>query len=175
MNARRARALRLGWVFAACAAAAFGLSAAPGACTRHADIRDEPDAGGIDPNPELDAGDIPGLDSGLGTDAYTACAERPIGDCQGTNDFPCDFTTWANSTAASCQVETSCVTNGWLEVKMGADGCVVEIGMTQPNDEIVACLLEEFGAVRCPCGEREITYFFGQGNQGLCPDAGPPG
>jgi hypothetical protein len=72
-------------------------------------------------------------------------------------------------------VETSCATNGWLEVKMGADGCVVEIGMTEPNDEIVACLLEEFGAVRCPCGAGEITYFFGLSNQGVCPDGGPPG
>jgi hypothetical protein len=170
MKACRARLL-----LSACAAAALVLGAGLGACARHADIRDEPDAGGIDPGPHLDAGDIPVLDSGLGTDAYPACAERPVGDCQGSNDFPCDFASWVNSTAAACQQATGCQTNGWLEVEMGSDGCVVEIAMDEPNDEIVACLLAEFGSVRCPCDARQITYFFGQGNQGVCPDAGPPG
>jgi hypothetical protein len=74
--------------------------------------------------------------------------------------------------AIFCQATTGCKTNGWLAVKLGADGCVLEIGMDQPNDDIVGCLLSEFGAVRCPCGALELEYFFGYANMG-CPDAGP--
>lgn len=166
---RAARAL------AVCAAAALGASAQLGACDRHADIRDEPDTGVIKPQPQLDAGDIPELDSGLESDAYPSCADRPEGDCRGTNDFVCDFAPWATRTASSCQQSTGCKTNGWLEVKMGADGCVVEIGMDQPNDDIVACLLAEFGAVRCPCSEGTITHFFGLANDGECEEPGPSG
>jgi hypothetical protein len=169
-----ARSVRL---FLACAAVALGAHAAGalGACSRHADIRDEPDVGTIDPNPDLDAGDIPDLDSGLASDAYPTCADRPQGDCYGSVDFPCDFVSWMNQTAASCQLATGCKTNGWLEVTMGADGCVAAIGMDQPNDEMVACLLAEFGSVQCPCGEIQGTYFFGLDNMGgVCQDGGPP-
>ncbi|WP_234022492.1 hypothetical protein [Sorangium cellulosum] len=77
-------------------------------------------------------------------------------------------------TAARCQEETGCKTNGWLEVGMDDDGCVVEIGMDEPNDEIVACLVAEFGAVRCPCTAGRTIYFFGLGNAGVCPDDRPP-
>jgi hypothetical protein len=138
------------------------------ACVRHADVRDEPDADLLGKDPQLDAGDIPELDSGIGGDAFPQCGDRPIGDCQGTNDFPCAFDTWVTSTAASCQEATGCATNGWLEVKMGADGCVNSIGMDQPNAEIVACLTGELGSVRCPCIAGEATYFFGYGNAGAC-------
>lgn len=161
--------------YAACAAAALAGGLELGACERHADIRDEPEAGVIKPQPQIDAGDIPELDSGLATDAYPTCAERPEGDCRGTNDFLCDFANWATSTAETCQRSTGCKTNGWVEVKMGADGCVVELGMTEPNDEMVACLLAEFGSKRCPCGEEKITYFFGYGNDGVCEEPGPSG
>jgi hypothetical protein len=135
---------------------------------RHADIRDEPDAAIITPDPVLDAGDIPVLDSGLGTDAFPPCGERPLGECYGTLDFPCGMEGWVIKTAEACQEATSCATNGWLEVKMGADGCVQAIGMDQPNDAIVACILAEMGTVQCPCSITESTYFFGFGNDGVC-------
>ena len=53
----------------ASALAALASSAALVACERSADIRDEPDSSTIDPTPQLDAGAIPILDSGLGSDA----------------------------------------------------------------------------------------------------------
>jgi hypothetical protein len=143
------------------------------ACERHADIRDEPDASLIvKPMPEIDAGDIPELDSGLVTDAYPLCGDRSVSNCRGPVDFPCAFQAWVNSTAADCQEATSCKTNGFLEVKLGADGCVVEIGMDQPNDDIVACIVSEFGSQRCLCGEDTAMYFFGYTNMGAC--YGPP-
>jgi hypothetical protein len=153
----------------ACVVAALPTSALLVACERYADIRDEPDASTIDPVPQLDSGDVPALDSGLGTDAYPSCGDRSGGKCQGPADFPCNFSGWVTSTAASCQTATGCKTNGFLKVTLGADGCVTELGMEQPNDAIVACLLAELGSVRCPCQEAEVTHFFGATNTGPCP------
>ncbi|MDI1475981.1 hypothetical protein [Polyangium sp. y55x31] len=149
-------------------AAALGALAAPLACTRHADIRDEPDGSILDRPPEFDAGGIPELDSGLGTDAHPACADRPTGECVGSNDFLCGLEDWVLATAKACQEASGCKTNGWLEVKMGHGGCVEAIGMEEPNDEVVACLVAEMGAVKCPCGEGITTYYFGAGNVGPC-------
>ncbi|UQA59704.1 hypothetical protein [Polyangium aurulentum] len=139
------------------------------ACSRHADIRDEQDGAPLEIPPNFDAGGIPELDSGLGSDAYPLCNDRPIGACVGSNDFLCGFDKWFASVAASCQTSTGCKTNGWLEVKMAEDGCVNYIGMEEPNDEIVACLVAEFGAVRCPCSTVAGSYYFGEDNMGTCP------
>jgi hypothetical protein len=156
-------------LFVCGAAAAMSAGAAFSACARHADIRDEPDGSSLDRPPTVEAGGIPVVDSGLETDAFAACSERPVGDCVGTNDFPCAFEGWAIDTAKSCQAATSCKTNGWIEVAMGPEGCVTEIRMDQPNDDILACLVAEFGAVRCPCPAVETSHYFGTGNAGTCP------
>lgn len=157
---------------------AFGIAVVVGAsCSRQADIVDEPDVS-VKPPTVLDKPDveIPPLDSGLAGDAFQSCDDRPTGLCVGPNDFPCSFAQWALDVARTCQRETSCKTNGWLEVHMDASGCVDEIGMDQPNQEIVDCLLAEYGAVQCPCGEDDVAYFFGLGNNGVCPDvSGPSG
>ena len=145
------------------------------ACERHAHLVDAPDAASLAPQPTLEAGPIPALDSGLGSDAYAACADRRTEDCQGPNDFPCGFDDWIFETAESCQTTTGCKTNGWLEVKLSADGCVVEIGMDQPNDAILSCLLTELGATRCPCSVSSTRYYFGSTNTGPCRDGGPLG
>lgn len=134
------------------------------ACSRHADLLDEADAGAIETEPTLDAGDIPTLETDLGTDAFPPCSERPLGGCAGPVDFPCAFSSWAESTATACQESTGCQTNGWLEVVMGPDGCVSSIGMTEADDPIVECLVEAFGSVRCPCPASEMTHFFGIAN-----------
>ena len=42
--------------------------------------------------------------------------------------------------------------------------------MDQPSDDMVACLVTEFGSVRCPCGAGSIEYLFGYSNTGVCPD-----
>ena len=149
-------------------AVALGATAVPLACTRHADLRDEPDSSILDRPPEFDAGGIPELDSGLGSDAHPLCAERPTGECVGSNDFPCGFEDWVLATAKECQTASGCKTNGWLEVKMGPSGCVEGIGMEEPNNEVVACLVAEMGAVKCPCGEGISKYYFGSGNVGAC-------
>lgn len=153
----------------AAAPAAFFIWLELGACVRHADIRDEPDGSVIGVGPELDSGDIPELDSGLGTDAFPPCSERPLGACYGTLDFPCGFEGWTIKLAEGCFKQTGCETNGWVEVKMGGDGCVQSIGMDQPNDAIVACMLTELGTVQCPCMGGEIKHFFGLANTGPCP------
>jgi hypothetical protein len=138
------------------------------ACTRSANIYDDPDAG-FTPDPIPDAGDIPELDAGLDSDAYPACADRPEAPgCVGPVDFPCNFDSWVTATAERCQMETSCQTNGWLEVTMGRDGCVSTIGLTEPNDPMVTCLLAEFADAKCPCSGGSSQYFFGLENSGSC-------
>lgn len=137
-------------------------------CERHADIRDERDDTPIDDSPIIEAGPIPVVDSGLESDAYLSCPDRPVGDCVGSNDFLCGFEKWMLATAKKCQTITGCNTNGWLEVKMANNGCVSEIRMDKPNDEMIACLVGEFGAVRCPCAEIEGSYYFGNMNTGIC-------
>jgi hypothetical protein len=162
MNERWVFAILSG-IFASCLAFAFSAG-----CERQADIRDERDDTLFDKPPELEAGPIPVVDSGVETDAYQACGDRPIGDCVGSNDFMCGFEKWMIATSKNCQTKTGCKTNGWVEVAMAGNGCVSEIRMDKPNDEMVACLVAEFGAVRCPCGKIEGSYYFGNTNSGVC-------
>jgi len=138
-------------------------------CVRTADIIDEPDAFVGPSTPTLEAGVTPIVDSGLGTDAFPPCSERPIGGCQGPVDFPCAFSTWVSVTAAKCQKLSMCTTNGWLRVSLGAEGCVDAIGMDRPNEAAIKCFAAEFGPYRCPCRTSETTYFFGLANT---PDSG---
>jgi hypothetical protein len=165
---------RRGWTSAllVAGAAALGARAPQAARVRHADIVDEPDSSLFHQPPTLDAGEIPELDSGLGSDAFPACADRPGSNCFGTVDFPCGFETWVASTASRCQKETGCKTNGWLDVTLDTSGCVTAIAMDQPNDDVVACLLAELGTSSCTCDESFVSYFFGSSNMGPCADAG---
>jgi hypothetical protein len=149
--------------------ASFLVFAFSEGCERYADIRDERDDTPLDNSPALEAGVIPVVDSGLEGDAYPMCPDRPVGDCVGSNDFPCGFEKWMTAAAKNCQTTTSCKTNGWLEVKMAGNGCVSEIRMDKPNDEMISCLVAEFGAVRCPCAEIQGSYYFGNTNTGVCP------
>lgn len=140
------------------------------ACSRHADLREDslpPQT--LDPTPEVDA-DVPTLDADLRLDAQPVCEERPKGDCVGSNDFLCAFSEWGIEIAKQCQLDTGCKTNGSIELTMGAEGCVTSIGMDEPDDEMVACVLEQVTPYRCPCIEEEtILYYFGVGNDG-CPE-----
>jgi hypothetical protein len=159
-------------VFAAGAAivALFAWQLAAG-CSRRTEIAAQNEGGGDLVQPPIDAGDIPEVDAGLGE--YPACAERPVGSCQGPVDFPCAFAEWVENTAARCQEETGCVTNGWLEVTMDDDGCVTAIGMDQPNDAVLECLAAELGAKSCPCGAVTATYLFGFDNDGCGSECTP--
>lgn len=137
------------------------------ACTREAEIADDPvDGIGMTPTTPLDDGTRIDLGAGFGSDAFPACETRAEGDCRGVNDFPCDFPRWVEETGVECQNATGCVTNGWLEVHMNADGCVESASMSEPNDAFRECVIEAFGSLRCPCGEDTISTFLGIGNHG---------
>jgi hypothetical protein len=105
------------------------------------EVYDEPDVR-VDPDPpvrEPDGG-IPDLeDTGLDNPDFLACAERPLRDCTGANDFPCGFEPWVERSAERCQLLTGCRTDDWLSVTMNDDGCVSAIGMTEPKKAFVAC------------------------------------
>lgn len=149
------------------AAAAFGLIAgasAFGACSRQQNLVDEPDSGStVTALPSCDGG-IPEVpDSGIASDELVACGDRPLGDCQGSNDFPCEFESWFQKVVTACQDRAVCPAKGCVEATMGSDGCVNGVGMTEPDPEFVACMVEQFGAYRCPCGMTSARRFVGLG------------
>ncbi len=153
-------------------ATTLALAASLGACDRAVDLRDEPRTF---PQPSTPGSkDVKLVDTDLGTSAHAECAERPLGECVGPSDFPCAFDGWIQASAESCQLETDCRTNGTLVVRMDEGGCVSALLMDQPNDEVVACLVEKLGDVRCPCAATEASYYFGIGNVG-CGQEPPPG
>lgn len=150
---------------------ALALALALLGCSRQGELFDRPDAS-LDANPTFDAS-IPVVeDSGIDDPSLLACRERPTGDCQGANDFPCSFEPWVYEVAAACQEETDCHTNDWVEVRTGADGCVSEIRMVEPQADYIACLVETFGRYACPCQEAAGAYFLGLGNDGCEPPCG---
>ena len=154
--------------------AVFVLGASLPDCSRHADIVDEPDSGtDLGPNAPQPDGGIPIVEgSGLDDPSLDACADRPENvACRGANDFPCDFSAWVPVLAEECQTETGCVTDGWVELELGDDGCASAIYMDQPNPDYVACLVETLGAYRCPCAAMSFNYFLGIGNDGC--ETGP--
>lgn len=159
------------WLRAASLLAA-GL-AVPFACTRRADLPEPPEAVTVPTASAPEAGDVVTLETSLGGDAHAACAQRPEGDCRGPIDFTCQLEPWVRDVADECQRATGCETNGWLEVTMGDDGCVVEIGMDQPDEDFAACVADAMGAARCPCGAATTRYWLGEGHAGSCPDSGP--
>ncbi len=149
----------------------LALIVALGACSRHADIKDEPDAGtDLGPMVTPDAG-IPLVeDAGLDDPTLVACLERPEnGACRGANDFPCDFARWVPELAQQCQMATGCVTSGWVQIDLGDDGCAAAVHMDQPTDVYLECLITELGKYRCPCAATSFSEFLGIANDG-CPE-----
>ena len=67
-----------------------------------------------------EAGDIPTLDSGVGSDAFTPCADRTGSFCRSPVDFPCDFEQWVPIVANKCQHATGCMTNSWSAREVGS-------------------------------------------------------
>jgi hypothetical protein len=135
------------------------------ACSRRSELFDRPDASVGGPS-SLDAS-IPEVeDSGIDDPSLPACGERPTGNCQGANDFPCSFEPWMYEVAVQCQTETGCHADDWVEVRTGDDGCVSAIHMTVPEPDYIACLVETFGHFSCPCEATGAAYFLGLGNDG---------
>jgi len=152
-------------------ALSLALALALAGCSRRGELFDRPDAS-LDASPTVDAS-IPVVeDSGIDDPSLPACRERPTGDCQGANDFPCSFEPWMYEVAAACQEATDCRTNDWVEVRTGPDGCVSEIRMVEPRADYIACLVETFGSYACPCQETAAAYFLGLGNDGCEPPCG---
>jgi hypothetical protein len=164
-NARPERARALTVVVAGTLVAA--ASALGGACSRRQNLVDEPDSGSsVRTPPSCDGGVPEVVDSGILSEELTACPERPIGNCQGSNDFPCEFEFWFGEVVAACQERIDCPAAGCVEAEMGEDGCVSSLNMTEPDPAFVACLIENFGAYRCPCGTTSARRFLGVTNTG---------
>jgi hypothetical protein len=163
MNSRSTLGKRILLVFA-WFVAAHGLGSA---CSRRADIRDEHDPVLVTKPPPTDDGILKPVDVELGPPGFAACEERSDIACYGDLDFPCNFDGWAAKVVNQCQQETGCVTNGDVEVSLGAEGCVSGLAMTQPNDAFVACLVTAFGDARCPCDAMPtFEVFLGLANDG---------
>ena len=127
-------------------------SALGNACSREQNLVDEPDSGSNVPGPRACDGGIPEVDSGVASVELTPCAERPLGDCEGANDFPCEFDPWFQSVVESCQAQSDCHAAGCVEAHVGENGCVESLHMTEPQSALIECLVETLGAYRCPCG-----------------------
>lgn len=152
------RRLRLG--------AALWLLAAL-ACSRRAEIADEPDGGLVRPNVPSDDAGLESVDAGLGGEEFARCAERMSAPgCRGTNDFPCNFQAWVSEVVAECQVASGCRSNGRVLVEMGEDGCVADLLMSEPNADFVRCAGERFGSHRCECRAQRVEEILGYGNAG---------
>jgi hypothetical protein len=134
-------------------------------CSRHAEIFEAGDAGIIVISGPEPPDEIPVVeDSGIASESLPECAERPTGECLGANDFPCTFPNWVTLAADACMAKVNCGAQGWLGVSLGDDGCVSAIEMTEPHDEFVACLVEEFGKESCHhCAAMHSTRFLGAG------------
>ena len=146
--------------------AVLAASALANGCSREQNLVDEPDSGSLVSGPPTCDGGIPEVeDSGVTSPELVACADRPLGNCQGSNDFPCEFEVLFQEVVAACQDRAECKASGCVEAQMGADGCVSSLHMSEPDPAYVACLVESFGAYRCPCGETFARRYLGP-NQG---------
>jgi hypothetical protein len=101
------------------------------------------------------------LDSGIASDELVACADRPVGDCQGSNDFPCQFESLFHQVAMSCRDRAECRASGCVEGRMGESGCLESVHMTDPDPDFVQCVVEAFGGIRCPCGTTSASRYLG--------------
>jgi hypothetical protein len=166
-HSHRGRARRRALVAAGALALIAGASGAGFACSRQQNLVDEPDSGStVTAAPSCDAGVPEVPDSGIASEELVLCADRPLGDCQGSNDFPCEFEFWFQQVVTACQNQAACPASGCVEATTGEDGCVNAIGMSEPNPDFVACLVEQFGAYRCPCGVTSARRFIGVGASG---------
>ena len=157
--------------------AAAGLVAASalwGACSRKADIYDEPESTIKPPTTgtPLDAG-LTEIDAAFGSPDLPACADRPENtDCRSSNDFLCNLGALVSVVVAECQAASDCTANGWFAVELGDDGCASRLEMSEVNPRFAECAVDRLAAVSCPCTRTRTQVFLGVGNDG-CPDGGP--
>lgn len=161
------RRRRRGSLLLAALASGLGLASA---CSRSADVSDDPTAGlDLGPMAPFDEAQLVDVDAAFGEPPFAACAERPTGACVGVNDFPCDFGGWLTTEVDRCQAETGCRANGWVVADMGANGCVERLRLSEPAPALAECLVEALGGYRCPCGAENRRRFLGVDNQPCLP------
>jgi len=143
------------------------ISSVLGHCSRRQNLVDERGTGGTITTPPTCDGGIPEvLDSGIQSEELALCDERPVGACQGSNDFPCEFELWFRDVVAACQERVDCPAAGCVEARTGDDGCVASVHMTEADAAFVACMVEMFGAYRCPCGITAARRYLGVASSG---------
>jgi hypothetical protein len=147
------------------------LGAPMGACSRHADVRDEaaPEFADLGKPPPVPA-EMPSVDGGPESDAALQCAERRVEPaCSGPIDLACQPQLLLETLASHCVYESGCHGNGWVRLTMGHEGCIASIAMEEPNDDFAACMVRKLEVVRCPCSGQHVDVFLGLGHEG---DAG---
>jgi hypothetical protein len=147
------------------------VAIALGACSRHADVRDDPGPEFADlDKPPPEPTDLPTVDAGLESDAFPQCADRKVESaCSGPVDVSCQPQLLLETIASHCVYESGCHGNGWLRLTMGGQGCIAIIAMEEPNDAFAACMARKLEVVRCPCSGQHVDIFLGLGHEG---DAG---
>lgn len=142
------------------------------ACSRRAEI-DDPKVDELPPVPEVPfpEGGVPVVEDS-GVDRAGGDCEERVGQsaCAGTNDFTCAFDRWLLQLSETCQTQTGCRTNGWIEVVLGEQGCAAELRMEQPNPEFVGCVTEQLNRHRCGgCAGVSASRFLGAAREGCEP------
>ena len=160
------------------------LAAFASACSRQAEVRDEPaPILGNPPGPPKPDGGIPTVaEQEFQSTNFTVCEMRPEGECVGPNDFECSFEPWVQTVAEDCLVRTGCRAADWLRVELGDDGCVARVGMVASEADFLGCLIQELASSRCRCDTaRSTDYYLGAGagcgascgtQEFPCPDGG---
>lgn len=144
-------------------------------CSRRAEIEDSPETDMLPPmevpRPE---GGVPVVeDAPLANRAELDCKQRPSqADCRGANDFGCEFDRWFQALAATCQQQTDCHTDGWVEVLLSPEGCAAELRMQDPDAAYVACISEQLSQYSCPCASVLGSRFLGLSNDGCAAACG---
>jgi hypothetical protein len=147
------------------------------ACSREAEVQQgDPFVLDDAPIPEVPDSGVPSvLDGELASPELTSCAERPIAaHCVGSNDFPCRVSNLVPRVVEACQLEVPCRASGWLTISTDSGGCFSDIGMTRPSPDLVACLVELLGELRCPCDAQTVTQYLGFGTDECRPTRPSP-
>jgi hypothetical protein len=63
---------------------------------------------------------------------------------------------------------SGCTANDWLRITIGPEGCVAGFQMDQPDQNLVACLAQQLGQIRCSClgTNVNVDIFLGVGHTG---------
>jgi hypothetical protein len=111
--------------------------------------------------PPVPDGGIPLLDAGPFYQAGASCSSRPSG-CPFHGSVGCveRTTAWMARLAAECQPSSGCRASGWFAVVLDPDGCAVSVGMTDPTDAFLGCILDGLNLSSCFCAANSTQAFY---------------